>query len=357
MQSKSKGRPGNNEPGPRSKAMREKYGQSAAEQPAAKAVPVVNPATLEEAIAKLRTVGPVYVSPVVLDELEISSEIVKALLAAGTVTAHPKFSDNVRLVAESIPAPAQEPQEETPKTEMEEDLPFEEDPEPEPAKVAESPAPSPPPSAQPQSTEVGEWDGDNAYAIVPEHEEEGRDGDLVNIGILTKLDQDSGEHLMYGDGGDGDPVPEDLWIVEGIRWAWLKYEDKKIVERIPYGNGVPKPAREDLDPPPPERGRDCWADTPYGLMTGVKSGLTIVVTGSGVSMQNAFKRLTRMVRTKREMTGLAVKPMIELHCKEVPGKPGFDDYWVPRYPARDWLRPDGMRLSGRPARDEDNGEI
>jgi hypothetical protein len=188
---------------------------------------------------------------------------------------------------------------------------------------------------------------------VPEHDENGgAASDLFGAGILTKLDQDSGDFVMYGDGGDGELVPEDLWLVEGTRWAYLRYEDNKVVERRPYGNGVPKPRREDLEPPPPERGRDCWADTPYGLMTGWNTGMTLLVTGSSKSMQNAFIRLTRAIRTKREMGGLAVKPLIQLLSKEVPSPEYGSNYQVPRFPIRDWVLPNGSRVSQRSLRDE-----
>jgi hypothetical protein len=350
----------------RGKQLRTKYGLSKAtpaltEQPEAGTSSVVAPATIGQALANLQKTGDMWIGPANYEDIGLSDAIVAALLASGAVIEHPKYPGTIKAAIVEQPKPEEteapfdtEPQSAGPRTDLGSkvvhDARHRDREDDEAANVV--------PARNSGTDIVRQGDPGDPYAYVPEHDE-GDVGAGDFIGSLVKLDQDSGEFLMFGDGGDGEILPEDLWVVEGIRWAWNRFEDNKVVERRPYGNGIPKPDRSELDPPPPEKGRDCWADTPYGYMIGWETGLSITVTGSGTSMRNAFIRLTRAIRTKQQMGGgLAVKPVIELHSRKVSGQ-GYDDYWVPRFPIPDWVLPDGSRVSkrGRSLRDDLDDEI
>jgi hypothetical protein len=186
------------------------------------------------------------------------------------------------------------------------------------------------------------WDDGDPFVTAPEN----HGGDTAFIGSRVKLDQDTGEYLKYGmDLLEPEVLPKNTECeVNGSRFAYVHLEEGVQTEFIPYGNGVPKPQREDLLPSKPVKTLDPWVDTGYLYLTVLQTGEQITVYGGGETLRRAINRLAMQIKS-RQQNHPGVRALIRLNSR-----PAFSRQYHKRYHAHifttfDWLLANGQRLT------------
>jgi hypothetical protein len=226
---------------------------------------------------------------------------------------------------------------------------------PEPESVA-APEPEPGPEEPPPAEEYdydgppggyvppGLW-GADPFAATPENELDTSDF----VGDRAWLDQETGSYLSIE---LGNPAPVKLpeneeWEVDGYHYNMLLWKEHEIIDRKPYGHGLAKPRRETLEPEPPKKGRDPWADTGYLYLTSAKTGRQITLYGSADSLRRAIGAVIKEIRLMRdhvkrsEGDAATVVKLIRLKSQQRHSTKYDSDYRVPVFEHVKWHRPGG----------------
>jgi hypothetical protein len=200
------------------------------------------------------------------------------------------------------------------------------------------PKPQPPAVAKREPAVPAPYTGGNAFVSAPENE-----GNTAIFGRLVKLKEG-----VPSINEDGSPLPSDaVYLVVGSSYEWLKYdEDGHVVDRLPYGNGVPMPRREELDPPPPadpEKERDCWSNTGQLMLVDFETGNEYTFSTSGKWGRGGagIGGVVRQIREKRQREAIAISALIRLESERKEGRKGFRPFHVPKFPILGWQMPDG----------------
>jgi hypothetical protein len=157
------------------------------------------------------------------------------------------------------------------------------------------------------------------------------------VGSRVKLDASSGRYALPRDG---------TWLAEGRTFvvtgtsrAWVRFENNRRAETIPYSSNYPK--RRDLEPPAPEDKSklDPWADTAYLMLVDYESDEEYTFYTSANHARGAVNRLSHQI-IEKQRTAPGARAMIQLRSSKRE-EAGRRPYFIPIFELCGWELPSG----------------
>jgi hypothetical protein len=171
-------------------------------------------------------------------------------------------------------------------------------------------------------------------------------------GEFIKFDPATSTQWFYR---DGSPVSKGPYVPIDCRKELIRWQDKKITERLAPQAGEPFPTAEELNEKTPKsewgEGFDGSPNGPWSLRFSVflidpATGSKIICSNSTAGQKIAYAELKDRVQTMRKIRGERVFPLVELGAK--PMKTKFGLKMRPEFRIIDWRGLGGTPLPALP---------
>jgi hypothetical protein len=171
-------------------------------------------------------------------------------------------------------------------------------------------------------------------------------------GEFVKFDPATSTQWFYR---DGSPVSRGPYVPIDCRKELIRWQDKKISERLAPQAGEPFPTAEELNEKIPKsewvEGFDGSPKGPWSLQFSVflidpATGSKIICSNSTVGQRIAYRELKDRIQTMRQIRGERVFPLIELGAK--PMKTKFGIKMRPEFQVTGWRGLGGAPLPALP---------